>query len=236
MKIISKRRDYYDSALAHGQDQTVVFVRNDEVIDKDKNAKSINDLFELKIGISPKTKNGTTIDFKFILVVFCGKTYRGVKCHRKTEVQYMFPEEETKVFFDYEDLIYYLACWQMRINEDTFFYWKRKTGIDGVKGFLDKQGSTELMNFCLENKYSILTIEQQQVGYAHWDTVVTANGNLNDYQFYKVFDAFQTYQELDMYVSGTLPQSQAMPINISDKDRIQQHGFDKFSFRKQKQK
>lgn len=56
--------------------------------------------------------------------------------------------------------------------------------------------------------------------------------NLADIEFYRVIDAYTMFQELEMYIGGVLPRPGAMTATIADKDRIVQHGFDKWSFRK----
>ena len=62
------------------------------------------------------------------------------------------------------------------------------------------------------------------------------NPLLKDYEFYKVFDTFQAFQEIQMYIGGVLGSKENEIIKISDKDKINQHGFDfKWSFRKEKE-
>jgi hypothetical protein len=57
------------------------------------------------------------------------------------------------------------------------------------------------------------------------------NPCLKDLQFYKVKDAYQTYQELDMYIGGVLANTQVIPP-MGDLTLINARGFDaKTSFR-----
>jgi hypothetical protein len=58
------------------------------------------------------------------------------------------------------------------------------------------------------------------------------NPVLNDFEFIKVIDPVTAYQEISMWIGGVLPKSDNAMINITDEDRIKQHGFDKRSFRK----
>ena len=58
---------------------------------------------------------------------------------------------------------------------------------------------------------------------------------LKDYEFYKKFDSFAAFQEIQMFLSGVLGNKENEIIVVSDKDKIAQHGFDKFSFRKDKE-
>ena len=243
MRIISKSsiKDYYDGCLAFGQDKSIVFVRNAELLDKKAAENLLLDSIRPKFSIGKKTKKLTTVEFSPLIVVFCGKIYRGIKVYRKTKkekpnIYFDDSEKEQKVFYEVGELIEYLKQFEMKLPEDKYYSWQRDHVEGNVKAFLGAQGTDELSDYCIRNRYVSLTyaevdpdVRNYRGGdYFGW----TANGMLQPSQFYKVFDAFAAYQEIDMYVSGTLPQSTAMPIEISDKDRIVQHGFDKYSFRK----
>ena len=54
---------------------------------------------------------------------------------------------------------------------------------------------------------------------------------LKDVQFYKAIEPWRAYQELSMFL-GNIAAPDRVPVVVSDKDRLQQHGFDKWSFRK----
>jgi hypothetical protein len=64
----------------------------------------------------------------------------------------------------------------------------------------------------------------------HYSRLIT-NPCLKDLQFYKVKDAYQTYQELDMYLGGVLTNTEVIPP-MDDLTLIKAKGFDvKTSFR-----
>lgn len=243
MRIISKHKDYYDRAMQHGQDQSVVFVRDNQDVEFALQPKNIRDALRPSLHANSKdNKKGTTVSFKAFIVVFCGKLYRGVHINRKTkDLNKVFDLgiEEQKAFYDYAELSDYLGQYDLKLSEEASYrMYASDRIIENCKSYLSRQGTNELYDFAIENRYVVLTSAD-----ADWsdrynykrEITLTANGFLDKFQFYRVMDAFTTYQEIDMFVSGTLPQSTAMPITISDKDRIQQHGFDKYSFRKPKQ-
>jgi len=59
---------------------------------------------------------------------------------------------------------------------------------------------------------------------------------LADYQFFRVFDIFATYQALEYYLCNILVAPDDPYIEpVSDKIKAESKGFDKFSFRKEKQ-
>jgi len=54
-------------------------------------------------------------------------------------------------------------------------------------------------------------------------------------EFFKIVDPFTAFQELSMFIGGIMGGKSPIMIEVADKDRIAKHGFDKFSFRKEKQ-
>jgi hypothetical protein len=73
--------------------------------------------------------------------------------------------------------------------------------------------------------------------FAILDEKIIYNPVLKKYKFYKIFDAFHAFQELAMFVSGVLGGTSPPMIEIEDKIRLEEHGFDsKTSFRKEKEK
>lgn len=67
-----------------------------------------------------------------------------------------------------------------------------------------------------------------------YDVNVITNPKLVSLRFQQVVNPYLAYQEIEMFLPLMYPKEE--PPNISDKDRIIQHGFDKQSFRKQKSK
>lgn len=66
---------------------------------------------------------------------------------------------------------------------------------------------------------------------------IIINPSLDQLMFQKVMDVTRMYQELDMYISGTLSYPQNAMIEVSNEEKITKHGFDKkLSFRKRKEK
>jgi hypothetical protein len=58
------------------------------------------------------------------------------------------------------------------------------------------------------------------------------NPNLKSIEFFKIKDAFSTFQEISMFLGNSLI-VQNKQSEISDKDKIGKHGYDKWSFRKE---
>ena len=59
------------------------------------------------------------------------------------------------------------------------------------------------------------------------------NPILKEFEFYKVVDAFTAFTELQMFIGGVLGVGEKEIVEIEDKYKIGQHGFDKWSFRRE---
>lgn len=231
MKIIGKVKDYYDSAMAYGQDQSVVFLRDAQPVKETPLLKSLipnRKLQEIK-------DHHTMIQFYYVMVIFCGKLYRGIECEKTINLFSPNTIKTTDYFYSMDEFDSYLKennATDLFISAKNFIY---DSNYKKAKEHLSKQATNELEGFCIENRYVVLTYRENtyynpftRIGDPEW----VSNGNLLPFQFYKVFNSFHAYQEIDMFVSGTLPKSTQMPIEIEDKYRIPAHGFDKHSFRK----
>ncbi len=64
------------------------------------------------------------------------------------------------------------------------------------------------------------------------ETNLIVNPCLAKYNFYKIYDAFTTYQKIAQYLSNELAQEKEFAAP-TDKDLIAAHGFDKNSFRRE---
>ena len=62
------------------------------------------------------------------------------------------------------------------------------------------------------------------------------NPNLKNYEFYKIFDTFQAFQEIQMFLGGVLGAGEKNIIEVEDKYKIAGHGFNKWSFRRESKK
>lgn len=63
-------------------------------------------------------------------------------------------------------------------------------------------------------------------------TLLCINPCLKEYNFQRVLDPFTVYQEISQFYETFLVTEKEVPVQINDKDKIRQHGFDlKTSFR-----
>ena len=88
------------------------------------------------------------------------------------------------------------------------------------------------MEFVREHRLSFITVRPAYDQHQTYDKKWYLNhDDLGTIEFYKVFDSYQAFQELSMWV-GNMPTPDHKMYQLSDKELITKHGFDKWSFRK----
>lgn len=220
MRILSPFHDYYDSAQSFGSDQTRLFLRKPEII-----AAQQSQLPRELVSTFDKTHVWSNSNWSAarIGVVFCGELYYALRL----------------TFSTYAPRTY------LHISDSAVFYsaesaqaWAAAKGQPAMLAFLEKrikagtlhaglQAQVPNQEWLIEHNAPILVCDPHAYG-----AYLTRNARLDELEFYKVFNAVQTYQELDMYLSGVLAAENKPMVEISDKIRVLQHGFDCRSFRK----
>ena len=222
MLIVSKHKDYYDGVVGTtGVDKTIVFERTtEEIEDRKKFPKSFqrksrwNDNNQLIQHFSYNNKSTKYTDASHFIVGFCGKLYVGFK---------MIYEKQNNYEEIITDITYDVNEFKTHFNQRWSF-----ADFDEFVEYVKNYDSTHLHRE-LNTPIFIYDIRPT----ARRDYFIV-NPILKDYQFYKVFDTFTAFQEIQMYISGVLGVGENPMIEISDKDKITQHGFDyKWSFRKE---
>lgn len=237
MKIISDFHDYYDPGLKYvDQNDNIIYKRNSISYNiKEKNLPSLVIEFYKKynsllyhanyrlglagISFSSRKNAGSwydTItnkngDFSFYraLIFFCGKIYPVYKVnHTKEGVS------TNTYHYSFNDLEYFL-------KENKLDFYSAKDKATCIEFFNVKDSDA---GFLIENKITIALIDKNTVIF---------NQRLANYDFFKVFDIYQAFQELNVWLCGTLSYPQNIMIELSDKSKIEKCGFDnKWSFRK----
>ena len=250
MRIISKFKDYYDSAMGHGMDLSVIFKRDENVVFSNYSMEPIgkdSDLqpykeFRPALGVAEIYYKYLTINFAGIIILFCGEMYRcvRVKVHRADIIRSIpgkdiLPPDEYHHFYDIHSLTKFLT--KLGIPDEVYsdyslLAWhhrNKNSRLDLLKEFFDRPKVAKSYMDAIHLKRIIYA------SYLEDDRLhkVVTEPNLSEYEFVKVMPPTIAYQEIEMFLSGVLGQANAEPINISDKDRIYQHGFDKKSFRKE---
>ena len=239
MYIISKKKDYYDGVVGTmGIDKTIVFNRETIEIDNKKkfpdfinlNKRSWKELKEYPIsslGYYHINDEYTKIygGYSYFIVGFCGKLYVGWKLYKMVDNDFV-----TVITYDSELMI--------SILEPRGFSYKNDL-LNDVKFIENYNTLDEFRNyntpiFVYDNDYERTSIGRRSHSNKE---IFIVHPILSYYEFYKVFDSFQAFQEISMFISGVLGNKEKDVIQVSDKNKIEQHGFDyKWSFRKESTK
>lgn len=206
MKIISKFRDYYDTAAGYGVDETQYLKRET----KEVRLKVRKDWDWLTFLSRRLPRRGFAIGKVYL--AFCGKTYAFAKCTYNGTVTYLHTLSELEHY--------------MNNNEEVSNYLER---ADLAKYFdVDTDVSKTLNAMCMELKIPYLLCD-----YTVLDGVkITAYPVLKSLRFASVVGPYTAFQEIAMYKFGVLGEDEGMKVEISDKDRIAGKGFDtKYGFR-----
>ena len=244
MYIISKKKDYYDGvAGTTGIDKTIIYDR--QIIEIENN--DLPKIFQqYSLWTNPKTspfvKLGNTNIKKELRVVyastyhfivgFCGKLYVGWKLYSEGKNPRTGEKELiTTITYDNENII--------KLVEDHSWGSYFKDDLDYVLTYNPIELFREFNSpiFLYDHNYNRTDIDR------YWRTDIDRywrnhpkffiNPLLKEYQFYKVFNAIQAFQEIQMFLGGVLGNKEKEIVNVADKYKITQHGFDKWSFRKE---
>jgi len=153
-------------------------------------------------------------------ILFCGKHIPVIKC--VTEFRGGVSAPATDWFYDADSIMEHFK--KHGVVDNTKTKWSKESDIARVKRWFDDPKQYDV-NWLIEHKVSCVVMDP--------NGDIQVNPPLRDYQFYRKMDAYTTYQELDMWISGTLAYPQNMMVEVEDKYRIMAHGFDmKYGFRK----
>lgn len=243
MYIISKQKDYYDGVVGSmGIDKTIVYEREFVEI---KDYKDFPNEFRrnqpwrrggenhfLNLGHYPTVKESKYLVADSFIVGFCGKLYLGWKFHWEEQEMQDYggysPVVKTKIIYGFENAKEHLKNerWSGNLVDDVNYV----LSYDPMDIF--RKYSTPI--FIYDDNYNRLRILEYWG--KHGGSRFLINPMLKKYEFYKVFDAFTAFQELQMFISGVLGTGEKEIIEVEDKYKIAQHGFDKWSFRKEPQR
>jgi len=228
MYIITKFKDYYDS-VAHsvGVDKTIQYKRETSNIlnTTDITLGHHNFLYPLSY---PWVQREKLVKTALAIIGFCGKLY--VFGHKDGEGDYEFEYGN-----NIEKLIYKRKSkqelrWDKKFN-DT------KKDKQRLRDIVDKYHLKERHDIFHELKVPIFVCILRDEDHLIPDSPgrdrnqIILNPDLEWYKFQTMVDPFTAFQEIQMYISGVLGTSENETIDVSNKDKISKHGFDKFSFR-----
>tara|TARA_Y100000034_G_scaffold136985_1_gene218011 strand:+ start:16908 stop:17600 length:693 start_codon:yes stop_codon:yes gene_type:complete len=224
MLIKSKFRDYYDNSASYGIDKTVVYSRDTIKDDKLFHEKFKERSYRTEKYFYPKSEsryrmyrsdyNTDNYTVNTFLIAFCGKYYPGYKFVKTNEEHIFYSKEEVIDFYNKNN---------MEIEKDRRGFFSGVNSLVYMEKFFDRNTWKYLDELFQEFKVPVFALEGK--------TIIN-NPVLKDYKFGKVKKSPEAFQDIFMYISGVLGTNENEMINISDEDKRDKKGFDKWSFKK----
>jgi len=230
MKIKSKQKDFYDGLQAGSVDTDCVYIRHtteEWIPDAVLASKAFATLLNSKVTNKKK--------YHHIVIGFAGNVYQGIMCHPMVDVNnhdgVIQRVPDTK---KYQDSIYSVGKFKQFLQEHVKDgpyrnYWLLQQDIQEktVHGVLLHLFEKQLVIDKFFDKAPIWAMEQCEYG-----VNVVYNPILNNYEFGKVLNPHEAYNQLWRYIATKGRPEMEMP-KISDEMNIQRHGFDpRYGFRK----
>ena len=232
MRIISDFKDYYDSVRRMDTDRNHVYVRKTSEIYLHKYVYNLENNFFSKLNRQTSLRDSTSLHMFHL--GFCGEIYTGWQVHKCIC-------GKTSEAIHYGDL---KRIKQLYEKYEKPFSWKPgkyKIGEYCVKRLTECFESSNINKFkelFLKYKVPVFVITtdftDDKYRYGH-DQKIILNPKLEDWKFFRIKDIYTAYQDISMYIGNELAEDKNNAWPVPDKLKAESHGFDKYSFRKEKQ-
>jgi hypothetical protein len=239
MMIISKFRDYYDSAASFGVDKTQVLNRKQttSIILRNKLHQDVQNLIKEQYIHSHSFGSDTRVMIQTGILFFCGviKPYLKINTDTKKGGKNI---EENFTCFSLEELEKFLkrsfpkvlesSAWLGKRKKD--FYWGYDLSQQGVDDFFNKPANiNSLLDIAHSEKVAYFSLNS---GETNSQVVMSSYPDLKSINFQKQIDAHTCFQEIQMFYFGVLGGVGAETIEIDDKYKVAGKGFDtQYGFR-----
>lgn len=241
MRIISDFKDYYDF-LSDPSDTNHIWNRKTEIITIHKNDPDFKNFNNYYSNLSPYTHsiigsrtwsksikefNRDTIEFRTSLLMFCGNPYIIMTTSEQPDRYFYFGKD------DFEQIVKEHSAKNSRSH-----FWI-KGNISAYESIMQGNMPHYLKNINLNFKCPIIYIKHIDYydnRFKEFRFEIELNSSLKSIQFEKLIDPYNVFQSLDRYIWNDLAATNDIADNISNQDKIESHGFDKWSFRKQSSK
>lgn len=247
MRIVSAYHDYYDPIMRTAMDPTVLYLRETADGGRIRAAASRYELGDGSSANNIRISNGTlSYKISYHPISFCGTLHHVWMGNHTTtvdavETQYRVTGESSS---DVRKMIYAQFDLEIPQARRSWYRYRSSKKYDTIQ-LPESLGSLDWTALHRQERSPILTIRplnqtERRSGsfaYRYGDTeeeyVLVRNPRLEDLNFVERVDPFTAFQEINMYISGVLGQSDRPMVKLTDKDILTKHGFDpKWGFRK----
>ncbi|WP_327210540.1 hypothetical protein [Rhizobium leguminosarum] len=235
--------DYYDTAMALGQDRTVVFARRREdkveavPFKKVPLVEPASHTLALKGGLYFRVTEFEHDHVRHVfyprIVWLAGHRHGGIQVDRY-DSRHRAGMSDPLHFWHCERLMAFLAEIGARLHEPRKnAVHDRDIDAGNIETFFTDEGSERERSWLIEHGISIATSftnKWRHDGVDGWKFDVDGLKNL---QFQKLVDPYEAFQRLSQWVGGVLPRPANPTVDIKDeKTMLAKHGMDSWSFRR----
>jgi len=211
VRIISKFHDYYDSVQKQGADKECVYVREHAIKLIKKQFKVWND--------ANRYCTTDRVRISLHLLGFCGQIVHVFRIHSEFD-------NTTEFFFDFDKFKEYAVQTGIASKDD---FSSRRWFKSRYQEFAEQDLRPALELF---HKFQVPIFMISAIPDNSADQKVSVNINLKSINYQTQVDTYTAYQSIYQYISGVLNSKENNMVQISNQDKIDKHGFDKWSFRK----
>lgn len=252
MRIISKFHDYYDISMAMGQDLTRVYLREPQEFDLSHSGEALPEHLRPLRGAMQYGQPGQwtkmVAPMKHLIRVSAGTVLFAGKLYPFARMEDIVPYSNSHRYLDSRG-----GLGQVTKERCFFDALELEAALEPFDGMDDKRKHPGWLRR-IPGRTDALTVRQawnqflSQPDLQRLDALaqelrlpavlldtrpgrLVLNPRMTDVQLYRALPPEQAYQELDMFL-GNLAMPERNLVEIEDKYRIPQHGFDSTSFRK----
>jgi len=231
MKIVSNFKDYYDSIIGYGVDKTIQYKRFKNVVKFIKQST-------IKFKHSPikYSYDDNRIKIDSFIVMFCNELHIGYKVSRPKKGRTFTYEIDEDIVYGIDEVKkFFINEKQPKISPYKIRRWRRWQDYsdwrEAIKRYEDKIKNTQLKDdWHVHFQSPVIIIDYD--GEKSEGIKVICNPQLKNWNFQKVKDPFTIFQQISMYISNIFGLPGNEIVEVSEKTKIEKHGFDKWSFRK----
>jgi hypothetical protein len=252
VKIISKFRDYYDSAQMYGQgDNTLIYLRDQAEGENPLNVS--DDIASFLCRYTHELNDAPRVMFKGqayriflydLTLVFCGKVYPRACAEVYADVPPACSQQHVlTVWGERVDLVEGEARAKMGFPPRPVPKWKIFDDPRDEAKFQENLARANALPWAdIHQEYGapvLSFVKKETYNGGRWSrkTMVQRNPVLADAHFAAIMPPTTCYQEIEMYLGGILSRPTKPMVQLTDKDLIKKAGFDVVtSFRRPKEK
>jgi hypothetical protein len=234
MKLITKTHDYYDGVIGStASDKTFVFTRERKEF-----------LLPLRNEVRILWEEHKDLKNEYLfeggIIGFCGGLYpyikvteTGLSPYSLNNIEYYYNIDT--LLRDYPGIAKIKkSTWSTRISLERMKDWFDVGKVtSGWSNFYEASKDPLLKSLFLKHRIAYFVIQGKRL---NKELTIESYPVLREFKFFRVFDSFSTFQEIEHYLTNELVRPDKVDIIIPDKLKAQSKGFDKWSFRKMPEK